>query len=102
MSRGTPALAEQSPQAGAVLGNYRLIGRAGEGNLGPLYAAEQRKIRDVANTVALRCIRPEIARLPEFHSRFTALASTVRRLEHPNILSIHEMDVADGSYFLSM
>jgi hypothetical protein len=43
-----------------------------------------------------------VAQQPEFHTRFTAAGSAVRRLEHPNILSVHELDVVDGNYLLSM
>lgn len=102
MTQGTPALADRTLTVGDLVSHYRLIGMVGGGSLGRLYVAEQRKIRDVSNTVALRCVYPELARQPGFHSCFTAAASFAPRLEHPNILSIHEMNVAEGRYFFSM
>lgn len=102
MTPGSPAVAEPGPKVGDVIGHYRLIGSVGDGHLGRLFVAEQRKIRDVSNTVALRCIRPELAQQPDFSSCFAAAASVVPRLEHPNILSIHEMSAVDGHCFFSM
>ncbi len=87
---------------GDSVGHYRLLGLVAEGSLGRLYVAEQRRIRDVSNAVALRCVHPDVARQPGFSARFTAVASLAPRLEHPNILSIHEMGSARGSYFQSM
>ncbi|MEY4547508.1 MAG: hypothetical protein RL685_3703 [Pseudomonadota bacterium] len=102
MTRETLAVAERAPQVGDTIGYYRLLGVAGDGSLGRIYVAEQRKIRDVSNTVAVRCIRPDLAQQPGFHSCFMAAAALASRLEHPNVLSIHEMSDVDGMYFFSM
>lgn len=102
MTRGSPTVADAGPRVGDAISHYRLIGGAGDGDLGRLFVAAQRKIRDVSNTVALRSIRPELAEHPDFFACFTAAASVVPRLEHPNILSVHEMGAVDGCCFFSM
>jgi serine/threonine protein kinase len=102
MTRGTHSTVEQAPGIGDALGRYRIIGVLGDGSLGRLYVAEQHGLRGISKTVALRCIRPELARSPRFRARFAEAASVATRCEHPNVLAVFEMDSIDGRYFISM
>ncbi|HTV17894.1 MAG TPA: PEGA domain-containing protein [Polyangiaceae bacterium] len=71
-------------------------------SVGRLYVAEQREIRGISRTVALLCIRPELAQSPEFRARFSELARDATHWEHPNIVTVFEMSHIDGRYFISM
>jgi eukaryotic-like serine/threonine-protein kinase len=102
MTRGTHPTVEQTPGIGDAIGRYRIIGVLGDGRLGSLYVAEQHGIRGVSKTVALRCIRPELAQSPQFRARFSEAASLAPRCEHPNVVTVFEMGNADGRYFVSM
>jgi len=102
MTQRTHSTAERAPGVGDAIGQYRLIGLLGEGSLGRLYVAEQRGIRGVSQTVALRLIRPELVQDAHFRGLFQEAASIAPRLEHPNVVSIHEMCEVAGSCFFSM
>jgi serine/threonine protein kinase len=102
MTRGTHPTVEQTPGIGDAIGRYRIIGVLGDGSLGNLYVAEQHGIRGISKTVALRCIRPELARNPQFRARFSEAASLAARCEHPNVVTVFEMGSADGHHFISM
>jgi serine/threonine-protein kinase len=102
MTQRTHSTAEGAPGVGDAIGPYRLIGLLGDGRLGRLYVAEQRGIRGVSQTVALRRIRPELAREAHFRTLFNDAASIAPRFEHPNLVSIHELGEVEGSCFVSM
>jgi eukaryotic-like serine/threonine-protein kinase len=102
MTRGTHPTVEQTPGIGDAIGRYRIIGVLGDGSLGTLYVAEQHGIRGISKTVALRCIRPELARSQQFRAQFSEAASLAARSEHPNVVTVFEMGNVDGRYFISM
>jgi serine/threonine-protein kinase len=93
---------ERARAIGDAISHYRIIGVVGEGSLGRLYIAEQHGIPGVSKTVALRCIHPELAQSLHFHALFFDAASIAPRVEHPNVVTIHEMGEAEGRYFISM
>ena len=102
MTRRTHPTVESAPGITDAIGHYRIVGVAGNGSLGGIYIAEQHGVRGVSKTVALRCIRPELAQSPNFRELFFAAASIAPHLEHPNVATIHEMGEADGTCFVSM
>ncbi|QDU37519.1 Serine/threonine-protein kinase PknB [Maioricimonas rarisocia] len=59
----------------------------GHGGMGAVYKARQKKLDRL---VALKIIRPESAADPAFAERFTREAVTLARLNHPQIVSIHD------------
>ena len=48
------------------------------------------------------CGRPEAARTPSFVSAFTTEVRAVARLNHPNVVEIHEMGTHEGEAFIAM
>lgn len=87
---------------GKILGDCRIIKRLGEGGMGQVYLAQQVRIgREVAVKV-LRPPRPSSANddgpapLADAPDRFKQEALAVAKLEHPNILPVHDFGVSDG------
>ncbi|HRF01387.1 MAG TPA: protein kinase [Pirellulaceae bacterium] len=71
----------------------------GVGGMGAVYLAEQRSL---SRPVALKILPGEIADDPEFAERFGREARTLARLNHPNIVTIHESGQVGPWYFLQM
>jgi hypothetical protein len=111
-SRGTRATTEPELGVGAVIGRYRLIGLIAEGPSGPLYVAERHGEEQAggrhdgsarrARTVAVRCIRPELAQRPGFREQLADMARLVARCEHPNVARVLEIGEDQGRYFVSL
>jgi serine/threonine protein kinase len=71
----------------------------GRGGMGVVYKARQIKLDRL---VALKLIRPESAEDPAFFERFGREARAMARLNHPNIVTIHDFGEAGGLCYLVM
>ncbi|WP_344533195.1 serine/threonine-protein kinase, partial [Streptomyces albiaxialis] len=58
------------------IGDYRLLGRLGEGGMGRVYLAQSPRGR----TVAVKLVRPDLAAHEEFRSRFEREVAAARRV----------------------
>jgi serine/threonine protein kinase len=84
---------------GQLLGDYEILSVAGTGGMGVVYKARQRSLGRV---VALKVIREEIARTPEYRDRFLREARLAAAVDHPHIVSVYDVGTADDQVFLSM
>ncbi len=83
-----------------VHGKYRIQARLGEGGMAIVYKAHHELLDE---THALKVIKPELARDPEFMSRFRNEAIMARKLNHPNAVRVFDLDIAeDGLPFIAM
>jgi serine/threonine protein kinase/TolB-like protein/Tfp pilus assembly protein PilF len=84
---------------GQKLSHYEIIEKLGEGGMGEVYRARDTRLdRDVA----LKVLPEELARDPERRKRFEREAKAVAALKHPNIVTIHSVEEADGVHFITM
>ena len=67
--------------------------------MGEVYLAEDRKL---GRRVALKVLPSEMAAEPERRERFKREARAVAALNHPNIVTIHSVEEAEGIHFLTM
>ncbi len=80
-------------------GDYELLELIGEGGMGVVYRARQRSLdREVA--IKLLAAGPWASR--EFVERFRREAQNAARMQHPNIVAIHEVGDAEELHFFSM
>lgn len=88
-------------QIGTVVrGKYRILARLGEGGMATVYKAHHELLDEMR---ALKVIKPELARDPEFMSRFKNEAIMARKLNHPNAVRVNDLDIAeDGLPFIAM
>ena len=84
---------------GTRLGPYAVIAKIGEGGMGEVYSAEDTRL---GRRVALKLLTKETADSPERLDRFEPEAKAVAALNHPNIVTIHSIEEADGHRFLTM
>ncbi len=86
--------------AGAVVGNYTIGERIGEGGMGVVYAAQQ--TQPVRRQVALKIIRAGLA-TQEMLARFQAERQALAMMDHPHIAKVLEVGTtAAGQPFLVM
>src|SRR5207253_2656846 len=91
-SRKGSATALAEPPLPSIPG-YALEGVLGRGGMGVVYKARHLALK---RTVALKMIRASGLAGPRELARFQVEAQAVARLQHPNIVQIHEVGVAEG------
>jgi tRNA A-37 threonylcarbamoyl transferase component Bud32 len=84
---------------GRIVGSYRIVEKIGEGGMGAVYRAVDEMLD---RQVAIKAIRPELAREPEIVERFRAEAKLLARVHHPAIATIYSFFHDGGELFLAM
>src|SRR5262245_63835494 len=84
---------------GTRLGPYEVLGPLGAGGMGRVFRA-----RDVNldRPVAVKVLREDCVRDPEWLARFDREARLLATLSHPNIATVHGLDEVDGLRYLVM
>jgi serine/threonine protein kinase/tetratricopeptide (TPR) repeat protein len=84
---------------GRTLGHYRIVAKIGEGGMGEVYGAHDERLdRDVA----IKVLPVEVADNPDRLERFEREAKAVAKLDHPNILAIHDFATEGGVTYAVM
>jgi TolB-like protein len=84
--------------AGTRLGAYEITGPIGAGGMGEVYRAEDARLR---RTVAIKILPPHLA-TPDRLDRFEQEARAASTLNHPNILTIHDVGREGGTAWFAM
>jgi DNA-binding NtrC family response regulator/tRNA A-37 threonylcarbamoyl transferase component Bud32 len=82
-----------------VLGPYVLLDLLGEGGMGQVFKARQRRLKRLT---ALKIIRPQHLNSASAVQRFQRETEAVARLAHPNIVQVYDADEVGGRCFLAM
>ena len=80
-------------------GRYRLERKLGSGGMADVWLAED---QELGRRVAVKILHERYANDEQFVERFRREATHAAGLSHPNIVSIYDRGVADGSYFIVM
>lgn len=84
---------------GTVLGGCRIDAVVGRGGMGVVYRARQ---LDLDRDVALKVIAPELVEDPQTRKRFLSEARAAGAVEHPNVVPVHGVGIAEGRAYLVM
>ncbi len=84
---------------GKTLGHYRIDEQLGAGGMGVVYKALDPRLN---RTVAIKVLPPQSVADPGRRERFIQEARAASALEHPNIVTIYEIDEVDSQYFIVM
>ena len=79
--------------------HYRLLHPISSGAVGVVYRAED---LGLSRPVAVKLLRHELARNPEWVMRFRQEAAILASLRHPNIVQAYACGEHDGTYYLVM
>ncbi len=78
--------------------NHKIIKQLGTGGMATVYLAIHQRLQ---REVALKIMKPEIAANGAFQKSFITEGQIVAKLEHPNILTIYDIDTQNGYSYMS-
>lgn len=87
----------QRDMVGCSLGHYEIKALLGAGGMGEVYLAQGTKLD---REVALKFLPADVAANLERMRRFTREAKAASALNHPNIITIHEVGQSDSGEFI--
>jgi eukaryotic-like serine/threonine-protein kinase len=86
------------PQVGQLIGRYRVLDRIGGGGMGEVFLAHDETLD---RRVALKLLTGDLAHSEERARRFRQEAQAASSLNHPNIITIHEVGPWDTGGFMA-
>src|SRR5262249_36431522 len=83
---------------GKTISHYRILSRIGAGGMGEVYLAEDTTLR---RKVALKLLATDLTKNQDRLHRFEQEAQAASALNHPNILTIHEIGTEGEMHFIA-
>ena len=84
---------------GRTISHYRILDKLGAGGMGEVFLAEDITLD---RRVAMKVLPEKLAADRTRVDRFEREAKTIAALNHPNIVTIHSVEHAEGLHFLTM
>jgi eukaryotic-like serine/threonine-protein kinase len=85
--------------AGDHIGRYEILGLLGAGGMGEVYKAHDNRLQRV---IALKVLAADKVADDERKRRFLIEAQAASKLNHPNIVAIHDISEENGVCFIAM
>jgi Tol biopolymer transport system component len=85
--------------AGSRLGPYEILGPLGAGGMGEVYRARDARL---GREVALKVLPAELSEDRDRLSRFEQEARSASALNHPNIVTVHDIGRSDSTSYIAM
>jgi eukaryotic-like serine/threonine-protein kinase len=85
--------------AGSRLGPYEILGPLGAGGMGEVYRARDARL---GREVALKVLPAELSEDRDRLSRFEQEARSASALNHPNIVTVHDIGISDSTSYIAM
>src|SRR5438067_13332660 len=82
---------------GTRLGRYEIRAQIGEGGMGEVYRARDERLN---RDVAIKILPVALSQDPERLLRFEQEAQAAGALNHPNILSVYDVNTHDGEFYV--
>jgi len=84
---------------GSRLRTYEIVSLLGAGGMGEVYKAKDLKL---GRDVAIKVLREDLASDPDRLRRFEQEARAASSLNHPNIVTIHDIGEHEGTRYIAM
>ena len=84
---------------GKTLAHYRLTEKIGEGGMGVVWRAFDTTLH---REIALKVLPESFASDPRRLARFKREARMIAALNHPNVVTVHSVEEAEGTHFITM
>ncbi len=98
-----------------IMGRYRLIEKVGAGNMAVVYRAEPMPgtatvkrevtlggVKEQKPEFAVKIVKEELGRDPEFRERFQREAELCSKFKHPSLMKVHEFGEHNGRLYFVM
>src|SRR5262245_60424265 len=94
-------IAQRDPESliGQKLGSYQVVSLLGEGGMGVVYKARDKRLN---RFVAIKVLPPDRTSDPDRKRRFIQEARAASALNHPNIVTIHDVGSEGSTDFVVM
>ena len=99
MSSTPASIASSRVTTGRTLLQYQIGLKLGAGGMGEVYKAKDLRL---GRDVAIKVLPPNMIGNPDSRQRFMREARAASLLNHPNIVTIHDIAEADGAQFIVM
>jgi len=96
---GIAALGDDLEKGTVLAGRYEILQLIGRGGMGAVYKARDTELDRI---IALKLIRPELARNPDVLRRFKQELILARQVTHKNVIRIFDLGQSDGIKFITM
>ncbi len=93
------AFGETQKQGLPTISGYRIHEELGRGGMGVVYSAEQVSLH---RQVALKVLSHELTEDGKFVSNFVAEAQAAAKLQHPNVVSVFDVEHDGDTYYYAM
>jgi eukaryotic-like serine/threonine-protein kinase len=84
--------------SGPLLGNYRVLSQLGKGAMGVVYLAHDTRLN---RKIALKMLPTEFTQEQSRLRRFEREARAASALNHPNVITVHEVGETNGIHFIA-
>jgi serine/threonine-protein kinase len=81
------------------IGRCRITGILGSGAMATVYKAHD---PEIDRTIAIKVLKPELARNEDYRVRFIREAKGAGTLSHPNIVTVYDVGEQDGLPYITM
>lgn len=96
----TIASPSAAPVGGAIFaGRYLILATLGRGGMGDVFRVRDTKLQE---EMALKVLRPEIARDPDVIQRFRNELKLARKITHKNVCRVFDFHEEEGTPFITM
>ncbi len=86
-------------EAGSRIGPYEIVALIGAGGMGEVYRGRDTRL---GREVAIKILPAGFAQKEQHRARFEREARTISSLNHPNICTLFDVGLQDGTHFLVM
>jgi len=90
---------EELTRSSTLVNRYEIIEELGKGGMGRVYRVEDTKLEQ---EVALKLIKPEIAKDKKTIERFRNELKLARNIRHKNVCGMFDLGETEGAHFITM
>src|SRR5215204_3296670 len=87
------------PENGKQIGRYRILSSLGEGGMGEVFLADDTRLN---RKVALKVLPEKLSENADGLDRFRQEAQAASALNHPNIITVFDIEEFDGKHFIAV